>query len=137
MKNQHYLHRRDALRLKQLVDQLLHLDGVEVDAAEQLQEIVAAATMLPDHTGRKDCVALHSLVTYEAITGSASHTIRLVLPQDADPNAARISVLTPIGLALIGRKRNSLIGVNLPSGRIEKIRILAIEQPDTTACEVV
>lgn len=136
MKNQRYLNRRDALRLNQLADQLLHLDGVEIDAAEQLQEIVAAATMLPDHTSRKDCVALHSLVTYEPTADGSPHTISLVCPHDANPNAARISVLTPIGLALLGRKRNSLIDVNLPSGRIEKIRILAVEQPDTTACEI-
>jgi regulator of nucleoside diphosphate kinase len=137
MKNQRYLHRRDALRLNQLAEQLLHLDGVEIEAAEQLQEIVAAASMLPEHTSRKDCVALHSLVTYEPAAGGLPHAISLVFPHDADPNAARISVLTPIGLALIGRKRNSLIDVSLPSGRVEKIRILVIEQPDTTACEAV
>lgn len=137
MKNQRYLHRRDALRLNQLAEQLLHLDGIEIEAAEQLQEVVAGATMLPDHTSRKDCVALHSLVTYEAAIDGIPQTISLVFPHDADPNVGRISVLTPIGLALIGSKRNSLVDVSLPSGRTEKIRILAIEQPDTTACEAV
>jgi regulator of nucleoside diphosphate kinase len=134
MKNQRYLDPHNAQCLNQLAEQLLHLDGIEIDAAEQLQEIVVGATMLPVHTIRKDYVTPYSIVTYEPV-GGMPHTIKLVLPKDANPNSAHISVLAPIGLALLGRKRNSLIDVRLPSGRVDKVRILAIEQSDTNACE--
>lgn len=132
MKNQRYLAQHDARHLNNLAEQLLRLDGMETDAAEQLLEIVASATTLPAVTQRKDCVAMHSTVTYAQSATDTPHTITLVYPRDADPNAARISVLTPIGLALLGRKHASMADVSLPSGRIDRIRILAIVQPEPT-----
>lgn len=121
------------MHLNRLAEQLLHLDDREIDAAEQLLEIVATATMLPSGGRRKDCVSMNSTVTYAHLANDSSHTIALVHPHDADPNKARISVLTPIGLALLGRKRTSIADVALPSGRVDKIRIVDIVHSDQNA----
>lgn len=135
MKNLRYLAQHDALSLNRLAEQLLHLDGREIEVAEQLLDIVGTATLLPPGARRKDCVSLNSTVTYTQLASEASQTITLVLPHEANPDTARISVLTPIGLAILGRKCASVSEVTLPSGRIEKIRIVDIVHSDQTVNE--
>lgn len=132
MKNLRYLTQHDAVSLNRLAEELLHLDGREIDAAEQLLDVVATSTLLP-FGRRKDCVSLNSTVTYAHLACDTAQTIALVHPHDADPSTSRISVLTPIGLALLGRKRTSIVDVTLPSGRIDKIRIVDIVHHDPDA----
>jgi transcription elongation GreA/GreB family factor len=51
-----------------------------------------------------------------------------VHPKDADPARLRISVLSPVGRALLGRKRGSTITAALPGGRGVELHILDVER---------
>jgi hypothetical protein len=53
---------------------------------------------------------------------------RFVPPGDAEPRKARISVLSPVGLALLGRRRGARVPVAAPNGRDMHIRILEITE---------
>jgi len=128
MKNQRYLAQSDAAILYQLAEQRLRLEGADMEAAEQLSDIVATATRLQPTSRRKDTVALNASVSYASMLSGQAACIAVVHPQDADGAASRVSVLTPIGLALIGRRCDTTIDVQLPSGRMEKIRILEVRQ---------
>lgn len=131
MKNQRYLAQSDAAILYQLAEQRLRLDGADLEAAEQLSDIVATATRLLPSTRRKDAIALNASVSYASMSTGQAACITLVHPQNADGAAAKVSVLTPIGLALIGRRCDTTVDVMLPSGIKEKIRILAVRNDDT------
>jgi len=131
MKNQRYLSQDDVATLYQLAEHMLRLDGVEIDAAEELSDIVTSATRLPAGSRRKDIALLGNSITFASETGGQASSITLVVPSEADPAQGRISVLTPIGLALIGRKSNALVDVHLPSGRTEKMRIINIQPAET------
>lgn len=131
MKNQRYLAQDDAAILYQLAEQRLRLESADIDAAEQLSDIVATATRLSASTRRKDTVGLYANVSYASMTTGQAACITLVRPQEADGAAAKISVLTPIGLALIGRRCDTTVDVMLPSGRKEKIRILEVRNEPT------
>ena len=48
-----------------------------------------------------DVVRIGSIIEFDVDDGRRLK-VQLVLPQDADINAGRISVLTPVGAALIG-----------------------------------
>jgi regulator of nucleoside diphosphate kinase len=48
----------------------------------------------------------------------------LAYPEAADAASGRISVLSPVGLALIGRKRGDALDVALPNRRLLEIQIL-------------
>lgn len=126
MKNQRYLAQSDAAILYQLAEQRLRLDGADLEAAEQLSDIVATATRLSPSTRRKDTIALNASVSYASMISGQAACVTLVHPQDADGAASKISVLTPIGLALIGRRCDTTVDVLLPSGRKEKLRILEV-----------
>lgn len=131
MSQQIRLNRQDATRLQALAEQILHHDGAESAAAERLLDIVSAA-LLPDEA--PEHASLHSTVTYAA--AGATQTVTLVEPTEAAPGTTRISVLAPVGLALLGRKSDDESEVILPSGRIAKIHIVAVTQPATDACAV-
>jgi regulator of nucleoside diphosphate kinase len=52
--------------------------------------------------------------------------VTLVYPREADAAKRRISVLSPVGLALLGRRRGVEALVALPNGRRVSIRILDV-----------
>jgi transcription elongation GreA/GreB family factor len=80
--------------------------------------------VLPEKVRREDCVSLDSEVTYAELAKLDKHLIKIVCPRKANQIIRRVSVLSPIGLAFIGRKISSVVEVNLPSGRVQLLTIL-------------
>ena len=100
-------------------------DASESDPIEALGDLLSQARRVPDAKLPGDRVAMGSSVTYVDELSGARRTVWLAYPADADVASGRISVLSPIGRALIGRKRGDIVDVVLPGGRIVAIRILA------------
>ena len=111
---------RRAARLDQsyLTELARELDGAEVVAATNI---------------RRDVVTMHSVVRVRDLDTNATIVYRLVFPSDADIERRRISVLAPIGTALIGYRVGDRIEWTTPGGT----RRLQIEdvlyQPETVA----
>ena len=57
------------------------------------------------------------------------HEVQLVYPKDAGSELHRISVLTPIGAALIGMPRGASIDWPNRAGEYRRLRILDVRQP--------
>jgi len=98
------------------------------DAAEELlAELDRASTRvqknMPDHI-----VRMGSTVTYRPAEGAA-RTVQLVYPAEADIAQGRISVLTPIGAALIGLAQGQSIGWDDRSGRRHELTVVSVTQP--------
>ena len=80
--------------------------------------VVDLATLPP----RKDVVfgARVTVEVYEADDADpVTRVYRLVDQDESDPGAGRISVQSPIGRALLGRKAGDLVTVSLPKGSVE------------------
>src|SRR3546814_1176293 len=71
----------------------------EIDRAE----IHARDTLPPD------VVSLGSDVEFLDVATGATRQVRLVLPPDADIEAGRVSILTPMGAGLIGLRKGQSI----------------------------
>lgn len=98
--------------------------ALEAAAADTLADLVVEARQVPDHELPADRVAMNSMVTYREEPGGKSRSVVLVHPIEADAAAGRISVLSPVGLALLGRGVGSLVDVEVPGGKRFTIRIL-------------
>ena len=62
--------------------------------------------------------------------GAGEHRrIELVFPGEADITKGRISILTPIGAALIGLSVGQSIGLTARDGRPQELTVLKVEQP--------
>ena len=58
--------------------------------------------------------------------------LELVGPLEADPSAGRVSVVSPLGKALVGLRRGQVAGVDAPLGR-RRFRVVAVEPPAPAA----
>lgn len=75
-----------------------------------------------------DVVRLGSRVTYRP-DGGEEQRVSLVLPAAADISAGKVSVLTPIGTALIGLSAGQTISWAGRDGQPHRLQVLAVEQP--------
>lgn len=76
-----------------------------------------------------DVVTMQSRVRFIDEASGAEHRVQLVYPRDADSALQRISVLTPIGAALIGMREGAAIDWPNRAGELRRLRILAVAQP--------
>lgn len=97
----------------------------EVEAAEALLTELDRAEVVDDKSVPADVVRMGSRVTFRADKG-ASQTVTLVYPPDAEIEAMRISVLTPVGAALIGMKPGQSIDWTDPAGRARSLTVEAV-----------
>lgn len=63
-----------------------------------------------------DVVKMHSKITLEDLKHKNIFEVSLVYPHEADIKQKKISVLAPIGTALIGYKENDVVEWKIPSG---------------------
>ncbi len=102
--------------------------ALEAAAADALSDLLMEARLVPDEALPADRVAMNSRVTYEEQPGGARRSVTLVYPVDSDPAQGRISVLSPVGLALLGRAPGAIAVPAMPEGRSLRLRILALER---------
>jgi regulator of nucleoside diphosphate kinase len=130
MKSQSPTHvtRPDAIKLSALIE---HLSVTRGEQADLLQEVLDLADIVPSSSITPEVVTLKSRVEIEdALTGQARE-ITLVLPDQFDPAAGRISVVSPMGRALLGRRVGDVVEVQVPAGDTRAIRLKAIPyQPE-------
>lgn len=115
---------RDAEALAAMLAAHRRANRFEADASDELADLLMEARLVPAERLPGDRVALHSLVTYEEVPAGRRRSVTLVLPDEADAAEARISVLSPIGLALIGRERGAVIKVATPNSKGLTVRIV-------------
>ena len=70
-----------------------------------------------------------SEVTYRDEATGRAYTVKLVMPHDADVRARRVSVLTPVGTALIGRAEGAVIDCEFPVGKCGSCGCCASSKP--------
>ena len=76
---------------------------------------------------RKPFVRLGSKVTYRALLLNKDRTVRVGLPGEADVDENRISVLAPVGAALIGLSVGDAFAWVGADERERRIEVLSIE----------
>lgn len=71
-------------------------------------------------------ITMNSVVTVADLTGGSRRQVTLVYPHAAEPAAGRISVLAPLGTALLGYRQGDEVDWLMPGGmrrlRIEDVR---------------
>jgi regulator of nucleoside diphosphate kinase len=125
MANRIHVARADLERLRDLVDQ--HSEGRDAPAAarlaDELDRAVVVERPLPDVAG------IGSRVRYRDVDSGAERTVTLVWPTDANAGSGRVSVLAPIGAALLGLSPGDGIDWPLPGGRSAHLEIVQVEPP--------
>lgn len=116
----------DLERLQHLLD---HASPRIPGAAVLAQELARATVVGPRSRRTVPFARIGSLVEYLDLSSGHSRWVELVLPQDASIDDGRISVLTPIGAALIGLSPGADFEWPRPDGSLRAIRVLSVREP--------
>jgi regulator of nucleoside diphosphate kinase len=116
----------DAEVLALMLGERRRAPALEAAAADALADLLLEARQVPHERLPADRIAMNSKVTYQEEPDGERRSVILVHPIESDPSDGRISVLSPVGLALLGRTPGSLVDVALPGGKAFTIRILEV-----------
>jgi regulator of nucleoside diphosphate kinase len=106
------------------------LDQSDSPASELLQTELLRAVIVDVHDVPPDVVTMNSEVVYEDCATGARRAVHVVYPKDADASHGRVSVLAPIGSALLGLRIGQSIDWRVPSG-VRRIRVVEVRyQPE-------
>jgi regulator of nucleoside diphosphate kinase len=97
------------------------------DLADRLIEEIERADLRAGGEMPADVVTLGSEVTFRE--GDKTQTVRIVAPEDADIERRQISVLTPVGAALLGLTVGQKISWEMPDKRAAVLEVVAVQQP--------
>lgn len=112
-------HKRLSILAEGLLDRL-------PDVAGQLLAEVERAKVLPAAAFPVTAVGMGSTVDYRTEDG-ASHRVRLVYPDEADIGKGQISILTPVGAALIGLSEGQSISWMTRDRRQRQLTVVHVE----------
>jgi len=118
----------DADRLDQLLESL---PDQAFAAKEQLQEELARAKIVESRDIPPDTVTMNSVVTFRVENTGREFSLKLVYPKDADGSTDKVSILAPIGSALLGIREGQTIMWPMPGGVSYNVRVLKVDdQPE-------
>jgi regulator of nucleoside diphosphate kinase len=113
------------------VDRLRHLAEAAMDkypaTAEFLAREIDRAEIIPADRPAHNVVTMQSEVTFVDDISGQQRTVTLVYPEDADVDAGKISILTPIGAALIGLSEGQTIEFQTPAGGWRALTVLTVK----------
>jgi transcription elongation factor GreA len=93
----------------------------------QLEEILATARPLEDLEMPDDTCYLGCTVTLEDLEDGSEEVYSLVAPPEADPRKGTLSVESPIGSGLLGKKVGEEVSISIPVGEVS-YRIISVER---------
>ncbi|MFJ5368085.1 nucleoside diphosphate kinase regulator [Bosea sp. CER48] len=112
------------------------LSRIAAGAANTMPELAAELTheldrarILPEGRVSVDHARIGSQIVYRDESTKRETTVTLVWPQDADIEKNRVSVMTPIGVALIGMAADRSIDWTTRSGDVKRLTVLEIREP--------
>jgi transcription elongation factor GreA len=96
-----------------------------------LEEGLRAARLVEPQPGNGR-VDLGERVRLRDLDSGERIELQLVGPLEADPSEGRVSVVSPLGKAVVGLRRGQVAGVDAPLGR-RRLRVVAVEPPTPAA----
>lgn len=94
--------------------------------ASPLAELLDAAELVAPRAVDPDVVTMYSQVLLREANGDASLKLTVCYPADAEPEAGFVSVLSPVGAALLGRRVGQTVHWRTPSGDARRAEIVAL-----------
>ena len=96
------------------------------DLAAGLAEEIGRAHVLAEGNHPQDTVCMNGGVEFRDDATGRVHKVTLVYPDEADIAQSKVSVLTPIGTALIGLQSGRSITWETPAGEVRQLTVLAV-----------
>ena len=103
------------------------------DIAELLEDELSRASIVPPEKLPNDVVSMNSTVGFVDLDTGKESIVTLVYPYDAKIEENKISILAPVGSALIGLRVGQVINWPMPHGKEKRLRVVSvIYQPESS-----
>jgi regulator of nucleoside diphosphate kinase len=110
----------DADRLANLLDSM---PDRAFPGREDLEAELARAEVVPPNEVPPTVVTMNSTVKFSIQSSAKEFFLTLVYPKDVDPQGGTISILAPVGSALLGLAKGDEIEWPNPGGSVLRVRI--------------
>lgn len=100
--------------------------GRDLDLADELLSELERASVVVDVDFPSDVVGIGSTVSFATETGQ-TRTVTLCYPGEADIERSMVSVMTPIGVALLGLSPGQSINWSGRDGHIHRLTVTCVE----------
>ena len=111
-----YMTGYDKDRLTRLIEDIQDSDSQDKNYLTALQEELDHAKVVSSSDIPKDVITMNSQVCLVDQSTQKKEVLTLVFPQDADISQGRISVLAPIGTAMLGYRVDQVFQWKVPVG---------------------
>jgi regulator of nucleoside diphosphate kinase len=91
--------------------------------AALLADELSRAAVVSEERMPDNIVRMHSRVTYLEEGSGRRREVELVYPEEADLTSGKVSVLAPVGAALLGLAEGQSIDWPFPRGEIRRLRV--------------
>jgi regulator of nucleoside diphosphate kinase len=130
MERKIFITEKDKLKLKRLCEQTIGYRVKDLKTVKDLIEELERAEVLQVDDFPKDVITMNTKVKIRDLRTGNAYIYTIVYPEEADFENNRISILAPIGTALLGYREGDTIEWDVPAGkrRLKVERIL--HQPE-------
>lgn len=119
----------DERRLAQLLQAKAH--ELEQSTLELLEGELQRATIVDSSQIPDNVVTMNSVISFEDLETGQRSDVTLVYPSATSGTEGRVSILAPIGSALLGLSVGDSIEWPVPGGRSRRLRVTAVHyQPE-------
>lgn len=116
---------KDYLRLKSLIE------GKGPEEIENLEIELDRAQLLADNEVPSDLVTMNSIFRFENMSENKQMIMSIVYPQESNAQENKVSILAPLGSALLGLRVGQEINWQFPDGKTKKLKVLEmLYQPE-------
>jgi regulator of nucleoside diphosphate kinase len=113
---------QDAVRLRRLLDSSLARKETDAESLKRLEHELDRAQIVTQSELPPDAIAMNSTVELEDLSDGEILTYTLVYPEQADAAGGRISILAPLGMAMLGYRVGDEFEWPVPGGTI-RVRV--------------
>ena len=101
------------------------------DLADELADEIGRAQVLAKGKHPQHIVCMNSEVEFRDERTGKVQILTLVYPEEADMSQRKLSVLTPVGTALIGLRTGHSMTWQAPNGALRQLTVVSVREPDT------
>lgn len=117
-----YITEFDFKRLEKLIEMLEETGHRDKRHIEVLEKELSQAKVVASKDIPLDVITMNSIVRVKDLTSGEDKIYQIVFPGEADLGKKKVSVLAPIGVALIGYRIEDTIELEAPAG-VRKMKV--------------
>lgn len=121
-----YITESDKSKLKGLFSSTIGFRNRDLKTVKDLLQEVERAKVIPENGQTLDVVTMNSTVLVSDLDLGKEYKYTIVYPEEADSSENRISILAPVGTALLGYRRGDVVEWEVPAGK-RRLKILEVQ----------